>query len=389
MLIGDRAKYLGIIMGLTFASLLITQQAAIFVGLMERTYNAITDVGLPDIWVMDPEVQFVDDIKPIQDTQLLRVRGVPDVDWAVPLYKGLLKARQLPNRLSGKPAGQEKANFQTCIVMGLDDTSLIGGPPKMLKGTLADLRRADSIIVDYVGASTKLATPQPDGKKNPLDVGDTLELNDHRATVVGICEVARTFQSQPVVYTTFSRALTFAPRERRMLSFVLVKAKPGVDPNQLCRTIHERTGLAAYTQKGFIDKTYYYYMKQTGIPVNFFIAIALGFIVGTAIAGQTFYNFTLDNLRHFGALKAMGAANGLLLRMILLQSLLVGAIGYGVGVGLASLLGFLTKKTELAFKMPWQLLLMSAGAVLLICIASAFISIIKVFRLEPAIVFKS
>jgi putative ABC transport system permease protein len=258
----------------------------------------------------------------------------------------------------------------------------------MLKGSLADLRRADSIIVDRVGASTKLATPQPDGKKKPLDVGDSLELNDHRATVVGICEVARTFQSQPVVYTTFSRAITFAPRERRLLSFVLVKAKPGVDLKQLCRTIHDRTGLAAYTQQGFIDKTYYYYMKQTGIPVNFFIAIALGFIVGTAIAGQTFYNFTLDNLRHFGALKAMGAANGLLLRMIVLQSLLVGAIGYGVGVGLASLLGFLTKKTELAFKMPWQLLLMSAGAVLLICVASAAISIIKVFRLEPAIVFK-
>ena len=71
MLVGDRAKYFGIVMGLTFASLLITQQAAIFIGLMERTYNAINDVGLPDIWVMDPKVQFVDDIKPIQDTKLL------------------------------------------------------------------------------------------------------------------------------------------------------------------------------------------------------------------------------------------------------------------------------------------------------------------------------
>src|SRR5205823_7191434 len=143
----------------------------------------------------------------------------------------------------------------TCIVLGLDDTTLIGGPPKMLKGRLADLRRADSIIVDSVGASTKLAREVPgSNKKRPLDVGDVMELNDHRATVVGICEVARTFQSQPVVYTTFSRAMTFAPRERRMLSFVLVKAKPGVDPKQLCKTIHERTGLAAYTQQGFIDK---------------------------------------------------------------------------------------------------------------------------------------
>ena len=377
MLVGDRAKYFGIIMGLTFASLLITQQAAIFVGLMERTYNAITDVGLPDIWVMDPKVQFIDDVKPIQDTKLLAIRGVPGVDWAMPLYKGLLKARL------------DNGNFQTCIVLGLDDTTLIGGPPKMLQGKLEDLRRADSVIVDSVGASTKLARDIPGtNKTRPLQVGEVMELNDHRATVVGICEVARTFQSQPVVYTTYSRATTFAPPERRLLSFVLVKAKPGIDPKALCKSIHEKTLLAAYTKSEFVNLTYDYYMKHTGIPINFFIAIALGFIVGTAVAGQTFYNFTLDNLRHFGALKAMGAGNALLLRMILLQSLMVGAIGYGLGIGLASTFGFLSGKTELAFKMPWQLLLMTAGAVLAICAMSATISLVKVMRLEPAIVFK-
>jgi putative ABC transport system permease protein len=274
-------------------------------------------------------------------------------------------------------------------VLGLDDTTLVGGPPKMLKGKLADLRRADSIIVDRVGASTKLARDNGHGGTRPLDVGDVMELNDHRATVVGICEVARTFQSQPVVYTTYSRATTFAPHERRLLSFVLVKARPGQDAPELCRRIEHATGLSAYTKQGFVDLTYNYYMQHTGIPVNFFIAIALGFIVGTAIAGQTFYNFTLDNLRHFGALKAMGAPNGMLLRMILLQSLTVGFIGYGLGVGLASIMGLFTGKTELAFKMPWQLLFISAGAVLLICMMSAVLSIVKIFRLEPAIVFKS
>ena len=93
MLVGDRAKYLGIIMGLTFASLLITQQLAIFFGLMSRSYGAITDMAYPDIWVMDSQVQFIDDVKPLQDTELYRVRGIRGVEWAVPLYKGLLKAR--------------------------------------------------------------------------------------------------------------------------------------------------------------------------------------------------------------------------------------------------------------------------------------------------------
>src|SRR5205085_9569426 len=156
MLVGDRAKYLGIIMGLTFASLLITQQAAIFVGLMTRTYGALTDIAQPDIWVMDPKVQFIDDIKPLQDTMLLRVRGIEGVEWAVPLYKGLLKARL------------ENGNFQTCNVLGLDDATLIGGPPEMVQGNLSDLRRAEAVIVDEVGANGKLAKIATDKNGDPL-----------------------------------------------------------------------------------------------------------------------------------------------------------------------------------------------------------------------------
>jgi putative ABC transport system permease protein len=116
--------------------------------------------------------------------------------------------------------------------------------------------------------------------------------------------------------------------------------------------------------------------------------VVLGFIVGTAVAGQTFYNFTLDSIRQFGALKAMGAPNGTLLRMILLQALAVGLVGYGLGVGAASAMGFATRNTELAFRMPWQLLLVSAGAVAVISMLAALLSIWKVVRLEPAIVFK-
>jgi putative ABC transport system permease protein len=376
MLVGDKAKYFGIIMGLTFASLLITQQAAIFLGLMTRTFGAITDLSGPDIWVMDPKVQFIDDIKPLQDTELFRVRGVGGVEWAVPLYKGLLKAR-LTN-----------GNFQTCNVLGLDDTTLIGGPPVMIEGNLADLRRSEAVIVDDVGAAEKLAHVNEDGTTTPLKVGDTLELNDHRAIVVGICRVSRTFQSQPVIYTTYSRATTFAPRERKLLSFILVKAKPGVDQKELCGRIAAVTGLAAHTRDDFKKVTWMYFMKYTGIPINFGISVTLGFIVGTAIAGQTFYNFTLDNLRHFGALKAMGTGNGVLLRMILLQAVIVGVIGYGLGVGAASLFGYLSRSSELAFFMPWQLLAVTGVAITLICVASSLISIRKVIGLEPAIVFK-
>jgi putative ABC transport system permease protein len=366
-------------MGLTFASLIMTQQPAIFVGLMMRSYSFVSDLGLPDIWVMDPMVQFVDDIKPLQDTQLYRVRGVPGVGWAVPLYKGLLKARLADG------------TFQTCNVVGLDDATLVGGPPAMVEGKLSDLRRADGVIVDIDGAREKLAKPAPTagGRPVPLQVGDLLELNDRRAVVVGISRNTRTFQSQPVLYTTYSRAMRFAPRERKLLSFVLVKAQPGQDAQALTRRIQQATGLAAYTRDEFKLLTVSYFLKNTGIPINFGMSVLLGFIVGAAIAGQTFYSFTQENLRQFGVLKAMGTSNWTLLRMILLQAVLVGVIGYGLGVGLTSLFGFAMRNTVLAFKFPWQLLVFSGLGVTVICTFAALISIRKVIQLEPAIVFKS
>lgn len=376
MLMGDRGKYLGIVMGLTFASLIMTQQPAIFVGLMMRSYSFITDVGLPDIWVMDPKVQFIDDVKPMQDMKLYRVRGIEGVEWAMPLYKGLIKAR-LAN-----------GNFQTCNVIGLDDATLVGGPATMLEGRVEDLRRSDAVIVDLDGAREKLGLPGPDGKPIPLKVGDTLELNDRRAIVVGIAKTTRTFQSQPVVYTTYNRAMLYAPRERKLLSFILVKAKPGQDPRALTERIRRSTGLAAYTQAEFQKLTYDYFMENTGIPINFGISVTLGFIVGAAIAGQTFYSFTMENLRQFGLLKAMGTSNWTLLRMILLQATVVGSIGYGLGVGLTSLFGWAMRNSILAFKFPWELLVFSGLGVTLICIFAALISIRKVIALEPAVVFK-
>jgi len=379
MLIRDRAKYLGILMGISFASLLITQQSAIFVGLMTRTFATITDLSQPDIWVMDPKVQFIDDVKPMQDTELFRVRSVDGVQWAVPLYKGTLRARLADG------------NFQACSILGLDDTTLTGGPPVMIQGQLSDLRCSDAVIADIVEAGSRLAKPSstPGGKPTPLQVGDTLELNDHRAVVVGICKVSRAFQNQPVLYTTYSRATLFAPRERKLLSFVLVKAKPGQDMKELCDRIARITGLVAYPRDEFKWVTVKYYLKYTGIPVNIGTAAILTLIIGTLITGQMFYNFTLDNLRYFGALKAMGASDGTLLRMILLQALVCGIIGYGIGVGCASLIEYFASDSQLAFRILWQQLAITASAVTLICILASFISIRKVMRLEPAVVFRS
>ncbi|MCU0688145.1 MAG: ABC transporter permease [Phycisphaerales bacterium] len=402
MLVGDRAKYFGIVLGIAFAAMLITQQSSIFVGLMTRTFGFITDTGYPDIWVMDPKVQFIDDTKPMQDTKLYRVRGVEGVQWAVPLYKGILRARLADG------------TFQNCNVIGIDDASLAAGPPVMVEGTLEDLRKADGVIVDEVGARGRLARPVLDSegqptfdekgqpKTTPLQIGDVLELNDKRAIVVGICRVQRTFQSQPVIYTTYSRATRFAPRERRLMSFICVKiaddtatantlptaAQRDARIREIADRIEAETGLLAMPAWDFSWKTVRYFMKFTGIPINFGIAVVLGFLVGTAIAGQTFYQFTADNIKQFGALKAMGTSTIRLFGMICLQALIVGLIGYGLGVGEASGFAVIIKNSELAFRLLPQTLLVTGGAITIICILASSLALIKVIRVEPAIVFK-
>jgi len=377
MLLGDRAKYVGIVIGLTLASFLVTWPSAIFTGVMSRTFSFVTDIGLPDIWVVDPTVQYIEDVKALRDTEVLRVRGTEGIQWAVGLYKGALQARL------------DDGTFQNCTIIGLDDSTLIGGPSKMIVGQLSDLRQASAIIVDEAGANGKLARKTSDGHRVPLKIGDSLELNDNRCVVVGICRVTQTFQNVPVIYMTYSRATLVAPTQRKMLSFVLAKVKPGADVPAACRRVSS-LGLKAYTPSEFKKLTFWYFLKYTGMPINFLTVVTLGFIVGVAISGQTFYNFTLDNLRYFGTLKAMGTTNRKLLRMISLQAAQVGAIGYGLGIGAASAWGgILTGRTQIAFQFPWQLLLISAAAVMVICVGAAVLSIRKVIKLEPAIVFRS
>jgi putative ABC transport system permease protein len=380
MLVGDRSKYFGILFGVGFAALLMTQQGSIFTGLMRNTTSQIRDIEGADIWVMDPNVRFVDDIKPLSEDDLYRVRGVPGVSWAVRLYKGQARARF------------EDGNFQQMLLLGLDDATLVGAPRDILLGSLADLRKPDAVILDEAGYRYLW----PD---EPFALGRVFEMNDRRAVLVGVCKASATFQTFPIVYARYSQATLYVPRERKVLSFVLAQPEEGLAAKEVCRRIEEHTkptrdrpGLRALTRDEFTWLTIDYYLKRTGIAINFGITVCLGFVVGAAIAGQTFYLFTIENLKQFGALKAMGVSNLRLMGMSLLQALVVGALGYGLGVGGAALFGIgMTrgvKSVPPAFFMTWQMMTITAVAVLVIVLLSSLISIRRVLVLEPAVVFK-
>jgi putative ABC transport system permease protein len=372
MLTGDRAKYLGLIFTIAFASFLLANQVSIFSGIIQRTASQIIDVVDAEIWVMDPATQYVDEVKPLKDTDLLRVRGIEGVAWAVPLFKSMPRATA--------PDGK----FRQVILMGLDDATLVGAPHgKMRLGRIEDLREPDAAIIDYAGYRFYW----PDGE---LELGRTLEMNDRRVQIVGIADASAPFTTFPVMFTRYSQAVRFVGRERNLMSFVLAQPKEGTDPGALAARIEAVTALSATTGRSFARQTMGYYLRNTGIPINFGITIGIALIVGVVVMGQTFYIFTIENLKQFGALKAIGVSNARIVGMILLQALVVGAIGYSLGMGLCA--GFFQITAQ---NLPTRGLVLLPEAfvdvavtVLVIVVAASLLSIRKVLVLEPAIVFR-
>lgn len=379
MLFGDTAKYLMLLAGLVFATFLMVQQVSVFCGLILWTTATLKNVAAP-LYVVEPKVQQVNELNPLRDTDVALVRSVAEVRWAMPLYSGIQKVRL------------ENGNFQTVQLVGIDAGSLAGGPVRLQQGRLEDLRLPNTVIVDQV-ALERLSVD----RKQPIGIGSTFEINDQEARVVGICEAMRSFTGAPYVWTTYERALQYTPPQRKMLSAILAAPADGVDAGTAAAAIGRKTGLRAYVNRGFGSdagdfntSTIWWYIKNTGIPISFGTTVVIGFIVGVAIASQTFYAFVLDNLKNFGALKAMGVSNLRLSLMLWIQSFTVGVIGFGIGLLFTA--GFATGALENGqppFFMPGVVPLAAFAVIQVICFFAALLGVIRLGLYEPAMVFRA
>lgn len=370
MLIGNRASFIGAIFGIFLATLLISQQSAIFLGLVSRSYRTITDIPSPNIWVMNPATESDDRVRGMPDGNLDVVKSFSEIEWAVPI------------NVIHIPLVTQSGIFQIAQLYGIDDATLIGAPKGMVAGNVRDLRREGGIIVDVYSAEGALATPLSDGKKRALRVGDELEINNHRAVVVGICKITQGFYPQPIIYTSCSNFRSFNSFAINYLGFIAAKSKKGEDVEKICRRIELYPGMIALTSDQFkwrIIKTF----LETGILINFALSVALGFIVGFSIAGQIFYIMTLENLMYYALIKGIGGTHMMILKMITIQALVVGVIGFFLGIGATIVWGMIIENTTLAFLFPWQLLGFTGFIVFIICILTAALSIRKVFRTDP------
>jgi putative ABC transport system permease protein len=384
MLTGDAVKYLGMIFGVAFSTLLIAQQSSIFVGLIGRSTTIINDIQDVDIWVMDQRVESVDGAWPLPSTDLYRVRGVPGVQWAVPLLKGTAIVRTGSGTTSDTKAGKPNGKLESATLIGVDDATLVGLPQTWTHGDRASLKTPGAVVIDKAGYEFVFKT-------NEWRANQVLELNDTRAVIVGQVNPGALFNSQVTLFTRYSNALNFTSGGRNRMSFVLAKAAPGTDPEKVAKQIEEFTGLKAVTKAVFAKQTSDYIIGNTGIPASFGAVIGLGVIVGIVVVALTFSLFVRDNLKQYGALKAIGVTNLKLMGMVMLQGALVGFIGYAIGIGAAAGLVQIGSENSpglRGFYMPWEVAAIAAGIVIIIISVAGLSAMRKVLNTDPASVFR-
>lgn len=367
LLVNDRAKFMALLVGITFAVFLMIEMTSLFSGILSRASATVINVGA-SIWVMDPAIQTVANTIPLPDYVLDEVRSIPGVKYAVPLYSGsaLLKLRD--------------GVYQAANIIGLDDTSLFGRP-QILEGNIQNIFAENAFIAIKDAEFYKLESPK---------IGTEFELNDHRGVIVGIGNVASSgLFGVPTLYTTYNRALQYIPNTRFTMSYLLVEPKTLADVARIKKQV-AAAGYLALTKEEFIKKISLFYKYQTGIGTNMLLMTVISFIIGLSISGQTFYTFILENIEKFGALKAIGAKGRDLIFMILFQASFVALMGYGLGVGLCSLMIWLARihLPDYAAIITYPNLGLALIMVVIIAASSSYIGVRKVLKIEPFDIFR-
>lgn len=370
MLIGNKASFLGVVFGIFLATLLISQQSAIFLGLVSRSYRVITDIPSPDIWIVDPATESDEKLRGMPRGYLSMVRSIPGIEWAVPI------------NVMYSPLVTSSGIFSISQLYGIDDSTLIGAPQEIVEGNIRDLNREGAVILDVYSANGILARILPDGTKEPLKIGDSLEINDKRAVIVAISKITQGFYPQPIIFTTNSNFNYFRGTLKDTVEFIAAKKTPQTKMEDVLTRINEYPMLNGLSKDQFKWRIAKSFLK-TGILINFGLSVALGLIIGFSIAGQIFYIMTLQNLMYYALIKALGGNQNLISKMIFLQVLIVGAIGFLIGTGVTILWGMAIKNTTLAFLFPWQLLVFTGLIVVLICLFTAGLSIHRIGSTDP------
>jgi putative ABC transport system permease protein len=362
----DRVRLIVTLTGIAFSVVLMVVQWGLFQGFSTST-AAIIDHSGADIWVAAKDTAYLEQAVPFNERKYYQVLATPGVAQAVKYIVRWSVWKQ--------PGGRA----ESVAIVGCDPDSAMGGPFNLVSGDAQQLKQPNAIIIDRIYSD----------KLDAHKLGDTVEINGYRAKVVGFTDGIRAFTTSPYVFTTFKRAQDYTVIDDDHLNFILVKAAPGVDINKLKAGLQSRLpDNEVFTTAEFSQMTRHYWMFTTGAGIAVLMAAGLGLVVGVAVVAQTIYATTMDHIREYGTLKAMGAPNSYVLSVIMQQAAIAAVLGYVIGMTISVIVVHGASQSGANIILDTPTAIEIFFLTLAMCATAAVVSVKKILSLDPAMVFK-
>jgi putative ABC transport system permease protein len=363
----DKTRFAIALAGISFAVVLITVQLGVYLAFRSNV-SVLIDHTEADIWITAHGLENFDFGRPFSEKKVYEVEEVPGVAWAdkYMLAFGYWKT----------PSGSQ----ETVQMVGFDPETMVGAPWNIVKGNPQDVKYFNSIFYDEAETN----------RLGNLPVGAETEINSHRVRVAGIVRGARSFIQSPYIFTSYKNALALSFIAKGNTVYVLVKVAPGYSVKEVKHRIQQTVkDVDVYTSPEFSKKTQDYWMINTGTGVALLAVALMGVVIGTVIVANTIYTSTTEHLKEFGTLKAIGASNWDLYAIIIEQALINSVIGFAVGMAVSYVVIQAMKHGHLPILLPPPVLAGIFILTVMMCLWSSVLSISKVTRIDPAMVFKS
>jgi putative ABC transport system permease protein len=365
ILLHDRVKFAVAAAGVSISVMLVLVQIGLYLGFMQNASNLI-DHSTADVWVTGEGSENFDFSAPIDERSFYKVASTPGVAHA---ERMLLAFGQYRLRDGGTQGVQ---------VIGIEPGGKLLRPWNVVGGDASRLHEPGAVVVDITEGE----------KLGDIAIGSRREIFGARAEIVAHTRGIRSFTTSPFLWADLdsARAYSLLPADR--FNFVMVEAAPGTSAGELARRLDALPQLDAYTGPQMSARTRHYWSSRTGVGAGFFTTAALGVIVGLVVVGQILYNGTLEHLKEYGTLKAMGARNSAILRVIVYQALISAVVGMVLGGGLALASKAAMAGANLNVLLTRDLVVTTAILTAVMCCLASLLSVVKVLRLDPASVFK-
>jgi putative ABC transport system permease protein len=358
-------RYLVALLGISVATGLALIQFGLYRGFRENA-SVLVDHTAGDLWVCGEHQRNFDFPKPLTEQELDKVRGAPGVAWAYPMLI-VFASWKFPD-----------GHTQTVQVVGFDASQTVGGPWRMCAGVPEDLAAPGNVSVD-LKTRHKLETPE---------LGTETEIAGIRCRVVALTEGIRSFQGNPIVFTNLDTARAMERLGSDEIHYVIAGLAPGADAKEVLPRLTSIEHVEAYTKGDFALKAQVYWLESTGAGTALAFAALMGLVVGVVVAGQVLYTSTIEHLKEWGTLKAIGATNAQVTMAIVAQAISWALPAHAIAGGLlwAAMSTIEGKGIHPSLDLRTYLLL--GLMTVCVCVLASLLSVVRVMRVEPADVFK-